>query len=501
MIGDFWGRLKSGSDIRGVASEGINGEEINLTDEVVKKISMAFAIFMYEKLGASKTDLKISVGHDSRISATRIKECVVAGLTEMGVNVIDTGLSSTPAMFMSTMDLNCDAAIEITASHHPFNRNGLKFFTKTSGLEGEDIEKILSIAKDGNFLPLKVRGTCVKMNYMEQYCAHLREMIKQDVNSENFDCPLKGIKIVVDAGNGAGGFYASEVLAPLGADISGSQFLNPDGTFPNHIPNPENSEAIDSVKKKVIVEDADLGIIFDTDVDRCGAVDKKGREINRNRLIALAAVIALEKNPGGTVVTDSITSDGLKLFIEKKIRGVHHRFKRGYRNVINESQRLNALGVNSPLAIETSGHAAFRENYFLDDGAYLITKIVIKLAQLKAIGQNDIGSLIAELKEPKESIEKRIPILVDDFKAYGKKVISKLKNYAKDQESWQVDEKNLEGIKVYFKDKEKKGWLLLRMSVHDPLMPLNVESDVTGGTEKILSEVKTFLKTCEGLSI
>lgn len=501
MIGDFWSQFKSGSDIRGVASEGINGEEINLTDEVVRKISMAFAVFMYERLGTSKADLKISVGHDSRISATRLKEYVVSGLIEMGVNVVDTGLSSTPAMFMSTIDLNCDAAIEITASHHPFNRNGLKFFTKTSGLEGSDIEKILKTAKVGKFFSPKLRGSCVKFNYMEQYCVRLREMIKQDVNAEDFDYPLKGLKIVVDAGNGAGGFYASEVLEPLGADVSGSQFLDPDGMFPNHVPNPENKDAIESVKNKVIAENADLGIVFDTDVDRCGAVDKKGREINRNRLIALASVIALEKNPGGTVVTDSITSDGLKLFIEKKLCGVHHRFKRGYRNVITESQRLNALGVNSPLAIETSGHAAFRENYFLDDGAYLITKIVIKLAQLKMKGQNDIGTLISDLKEPKESIEKRIPILAKDFKSYGENVILRLKNYAKNQDSWEVDEENREGVKVFFKEKDKKGWFLLRMSVHDPLMPLNVESDVAGGTEKILNEVRTFLKTCEELSI
>ena len=122
----------------------------------------------------------------------------------------------------------------------------------------------------------------------------------------------------MDAGNGAGGFYAQKVLAVLGADISGSQFLQPDGRFPNHIPNPEDKQAMKSACDATVRAGADMGVIFDTDVDRAGCVDSNGREINRNRLIALASVIALEENEGGTIVTDSITSSGLKIFIERE---------------------------------------------------------------------------------------------------------------------------------------------------------------------------------------
>ena len=126
------------------------------------------------------------------------------------------------------------------------------------------------------------------------------------------------------------------------------------------MPNPENKEAMASVCEATFKAGADLGVIFDTDVDRAGCVDSSGREINRNRLVALASAIVLEDNPGGTIVTDSITSSGLKTFIEKELGGVHHRFKRGYKNVINEALRLNAQGINCPLAIETSGHAALK---------------------------------------------------------------------------------------------------------------------------------------------
>ena len=145
-----------------------------------------------------------------------------------------------------------------------------------------------------------------------------KRQIQEGVQAPDYDHPLAGLHIVVDAGNGAGGFYAWDVLEPLGADISGSQFLEPDGMFPNHIPNPENETAMASICQAVKASGADLGVIFDTDVDRAGAVDKNGREINRNRIIALISAILLQEHPGTAIVTDSITSSGLKAFIEGK---------------------------------------------------------------------------------------------------------------------------------------------------------------------------------------
>ena len=302
---------------------------------------------------------------------------------------------------------------------------------------------------------------------------------------------------MVDAGNGAGGFYASEVLAPLGADVSGSQFLDPDGRFPNHIPNPENEEAMRSVCEATVRAKADLGVIFDTDVDRAGCVDEAGREINRNRLVALASVIALEGNAGGTIVTDSITSSGLKTFIEKELGGVHCRFKRGYKNVINEAIRLNKEGINCPLAIETSGHAALRENYFLDDGAYLVTKIIIKAAQLRAQGKS-LASLIAALAEPAEGVELRFHIEEEDFRACGNAVLEGLEAYAQEK-GWAVADDSREGVRISFGKGEGEGWLLLRLSVHDPVMPLNIESDVIGGCRIISRKLAAYLSGCQGL--
>jgi phosphomannomutase len=494
LLTKYWKQFKSGTDIRGVASEGVPGEEVNLTDDAVAKMTHGFALWLADHEKKAVSALTVAVGHDPRISAGRLRGDVVDALTACGVHVLDCGLSSTPAMFMVTQDLACDGSVQLTASHHPWSRNGLKFFTRAGGLDGPDIEAILLHAQNGD-KPARKAGSVETVDYMKQYCTRLRDLICKGVNANDYAHPLAGFHIVVDAGNGAGGFYAADVLAPLGADISGSQFLEPDGRFPNHIPNPENETAMKSVCGAVVKAKADLGVIFDTDVDRGGAVDAKGDEINRNRLVAIASAIALENCPGGTVVTDSITSSGLKDYIEKTLGGKHRRFKRGYRNVINEALRLNAKGVDCPLAIETSGHAAMKENYFLDDGAYLVTKIIIKTAQLRAQGKT-LEDLLAPLKEPAEALELRFPILKEDYRAAGETVISQLTAYADTQTGWTVAPDNCEGVRVSLDKAHGDGWFLLRLSVHDPIMPLNAESDSVGGVRAILGELDGFLSGC-----
>lgn len=501
MLNEFYKQFKSGTDIRGVASEGVSGQEINLTDEVITRFAYGFALWLFKRLDKDCEELLVSVGRDSRISGPRIANDVITALTDCGVTVIDCSLASTPSMFMTTVDLKCDGAVQITASHHPFNRNGLKFFTRDGGLEGSDIEEILLFAQnDEKPESTDKKGDVKKVDYMEQYAQNLCDFIKKEVNAQDYDHPLKGFKIVVDAGNGAGGFYADKVLAVLGADTNGSRYLEPDGMFPNHVPNPENEEAMKSICEAVLQNNADLGVIFDTDVDRGGAVDSSGNEINRNRLVAVAAAIALEGNDGGTIVTDSITSSGLKDFIENTLGGVHYRYKRGYKNVINKALSLNEHGINCPLAIETSGHAAMRENYFLDDGAYLCTKIIIKMAQLKKENKS-LESLTAALKQPVESKEIRFKILEHDFKACGERIISELENYAKSKDGWTLADDSREGVRVSFGKNDGDGWLLLRLSVHDPIMPLNIESDAVGGVKIIEDKLTEFLKNTNGLDL
>jgi|TARA_A100001015_G_scaffold314678_1_gene424671 phosphomannomutase len=486
-----WSSLQNGSDIRGVALEGVADEPVTLTPDIARTLGWAFADWIKEESGISQP--RISIGHDSRCSASSLKQGVAEGIELSDGSVGDCGLASTPAMFMSTVfePHAYEGAIMLTASHLPFNRNGLKFFTRAGGLDKKDITSILKRAEQKGLLEAQLLVRTETTELMPDYSAHLVSIIRAGTGMEK---PLDGLHIIVDAGNGAGGFFVEQILQPLGADTTGSQFLEPDGMFPNHIPNPEDAAAMSAMVEAVRQQKADFGIIFDTDVDRAGAVDKKGNPINRNRFIALMAAIVLEEHPGTTVVTDSVTSSGLKQWIES-LGGIHHRFKRGYRNVINESIRLNESGVSSELALETSGHGALKENYFLDDGAYQIAKILVKLAQLHHTQAGTIDTLIESLQEPAEALEIRPKIKVADFSAYADQVLEAFVDYVEAQEDWERTPDNFEGVHVTVPN----GWILVRKSLHDPQMPINIESNLEGGATALKQQVVAFLAAFDAL--
>jgi len=488
-----WKKLQNGSDIRGVALEGVAGEEVNLTPEVATILGKAFVQWLRNK--TLQNAVSVAVGTDSRLSGAILKNAFIDGLHQAGAKVFDCGLASTPAMFMITItsEKASTAGVMITASHLPFNRNGFKFFTANGGLDKKDISEILQLAENNKFTTNSETNLIESWPFIDNYSLFLVDYIRRNANiKSNYEKPLQGMKIIVDAGNGAGGFFASKVLQPLGADTVGSQFLEPDGRFPNHVPNPEDKDAMQSICDVVVREKADLGVIFDTDVDRSAIVDANGNPINRNALIAMIAAVVLREHPGSTIVTDSITSDGLTTFIETELRGKHHRFQRGYKNVINESLRLNNNGEETWLAIETSGHAALKENYFLDDGAYLVAKLLVEAAKLNAAGKT-LTNLIEKLKQPLESKEFRYSIIDEDFGNYGKMVLAELTAKVAEVEGWEIVSPNYEGIRVRCTNDDERGWFLLRMSLHDPVMPLNIESEVVNGVNTIGTKLRNIL--------
>ena len=492
-------KLQNGSDIRGIACEGVEGENVNLTEEAGNLIGGGFVRWLAQKKGKAVEELRIGIGHDSRITADSLFAAAAKGIVATGAKVYDCGLVSTPSMFMTTVfdEFAFDGSIMITASHLPFNRNGYKFFDRDGGLEHDDITKVLEIASGLEIVDSDLSGV-EKADSISVYCDFLREKIKNSIKADNFEKPLEGLHIVVDTGNGAGGFFVEKVLNPLGADTTGSQFLEPDGTFPNHIPNPENKQAMAAIKAAVLNNKADLGIIFDTDVDRMSAVLPNGDEVNRDAIIAMMAAIIAEDYPGGTIVTDSVTSDRLTCFIES-IGMKQHRFMRGYKNVINESIRLNKEGIVSPLAIETSGHGALSENYFLDDGAYMAVKLLIALA--KAAKQNKaLASFIEKLEKGFEEREYRFKINCEDFKAYGKNALAAFEERAK-AKGYDIAPNSYEGIRITFNTEDVQGWLLLRMSLHDPQMPLNIEGVREGDCDKLFNIVNELLDGFDKLSL
>ena len=494
-------KLQNGSDVRGVAVEGLPDEPVTLTPEYANRIVQAFVQWLAQKRGKQPNELKIAVGHDSRISAPMLKQQALMAITAQGATAVDCSMATTPAMFMSLVfpETKYDGSMMITASHLPFNRNGIKFFEPVNGgMEKADLTDMLKIACT---LPQKTADISAveKFDLVSLYAENLCQKIREGINSEeNYAQPLTGNHIVVDAGNGAGGFFAQKVLARLGADTTGSLYLEPDGHFPNHIPNPENKQAMDAIRGAVLDNKADLGLIFDTDVDRMSAVFSDGREVNRDALIAMMAAILADDYPGSTIVTDSVTSDKLTAFLEGELKLKHHRYQRGNKNVINECKRLNEAGIVSPLAIETSGHGALKENYYLDDGAYMAVKLLIAAAKTKAQGKT-LNSLIEKLQPQFETAEYRLKLKGEDFKAYGANVLNVFKQRAQEK-GYHIVEPNYEGVRLSFKG-EANGWALLRQSLHDPNMPLNVEGNGEGDCAKITVMMKELLGGFDQLDI
>ena len=238
-----YSKLQNGSDIRGVALEGIEGQHINLTEQACKDIGRGFALWLKDKTG--KQDIRVAVGRDSRLSGETLCGWLCSAMVEQGLQVTNFGMASTPAMFMSTVTEGYafDGSVMITASHLPFNRNGFKFFTAQGGLEKGDIKQILEYAAGEETTGLPA-GTLVQGTFMDTYDAILAGKIRNATGEEK---PLAGFRIVVDAGNGAGSFYVDKVLKALGANTEGSRYLDPDGSSSNHIPNPEAKEAMESI--------------------------------------------------------------------------------------------------------------------------------------------------------------------------------------------------------------------------------------------------------------
>ncbi|KAI0565798.1 Alpha-D-phosphohexomutase [Gracilaria domingensis] len=485
--------LQNGSDVRGVAAALHPEQPVTLTEAAVSEIVAAFVRAVADKLRVRPADVRVALGRDSRITGERLLRAAASGAASERAAVFDFGLCTTPAMFMSTVleGYQYECACMLTASHLPPNRNGIKFFTREGSADKNAVRAMLVSASHASTARARHIDTipnAVKQSFLPVYAHHLADLIRTRCNHPtHYHTPLEGFKIVVDAGNGAAGFFA-QILTSLGADTIG-QFLEPDGMFPNHVPNPEDKKAMQMTVDATKRENAHLGVIFDTDVDRSGFVASNGVAINRNKLIALLARIVLREHPASTIVTDSVTSNGLKRFIES-LGGKHFRYRKGYKNVIDKGIELNRNGVQTELAIETSGHGAMRENYMLDDGAYLAVKIIVEMVRMRLSGdERGIGGLLDGLDEPLEEKEFRLPFLDQgEYQAYGANVVEAFADFAQNVDGWTLEDTNYEGYRVSVDEGDgKAGWLLLRQSLHDPLLPLNVESETSGGVAAIVN--------------
>ncbi|MBQ8973479.1 MAG: phosphomannomutase/phosphoglucomutase, partial [Clostridia bacterium] len=315
-----WNNMMSGADIRCDAEL--------ITDEFAERIGYAFANWLAERYFTTPDQLKIAVGRDSRVSGLRIKSALIRGITAADSDVLDCDLCTTPAMFITTVTpaTLSHGAVMVTASHYGERQNGFKWILRDGSVTEEDVRELIRRASQ-NAVPDRL---VTRIPFLDIYADALRNMVRKRLEDDALK-PLLGLRVVVDAANGAGGFY-QQLLESLGADTEGSFHLEPSGCFFDQEPNPERPDALLALSQAVVENEADLGVMFDPDCDRAAIVDQNGRVIHRNRLIALVAAILLEEHPGATFVTDSVTSSGLTQFITEW-GGTHYRYKRGHRNV------------------------------------------------------------------------------------------------------------------------------------------------------------------------
>ena len=461
-----WLKLRSGSDIRAEAAK--------LSDAACEKIGYAFACMLAQQLRTTPDALTIAVGRDDRESGERIKAALIRGITAADSDVIDGGMCALPALFSMAVrkDEPVSGAVMVTADDPRPERSGFKFIASDGGLSEADVALILRMASASTVPERLVSRISPMDGYREYLLGRAAELLEDEALK-----PLVGLYIVVDARSGGGRFF-SELMERLGADVE--RLEDGDGR---------------TLEAAVPEYGADMGARFEPDCSRTGIVDNAGHCVDGNRLIAMVAAMLLEKQPGATIVTDSVTSTGLSAFIAEW-GGVHYRFKRGYRNVIAEAVRLNAEAIDCPRAIETTGHAAFRENRFLDDGIYLALRIACEALDRKREGQS-VFDLLDGLAEPVEAQSLRLKIEdEDDPAATGQEVVEIILSHTLEDRSWRMAPDSREGVRITFNldGGVNNAWFQLRMSVHDPILVLNAESDVPGGVKRILRSLYALLE-------
>jgi phosphomannomutase len=451
---------------------------------------------LHQGVGPNKK-VTLAIGRDPRPHGTALADALARGATAAGLHVIDLGLATTPACAAYTITHPGTIAVMVTASHLPRDRNGFKIFGMVQELHAlsEPAQLCATTWFNHGILPLYNEHAvmCHESDpSLDFYKSALRQAATTTTTSTttgtSSSSSLAGFKIVLNTGNGSGGFFA-QVLQELGADVSGSIHLNPDGNFPNGIPNPEDPAMLQATIAAMTAANADLGIMLDTDADRCGFVvpttttsqAQRYTALNRNRLIALLGVVFSHEYPGCTIVTDSVTSEGLTTFLQDTLGLAHVRYLKGYANVIGKAKELTESGTcQAELAIETSGHCAMREHKYLDDGTYT----AIKVSNLLARHGRNLLALIADLPEMSEVAELRMEVasldaldhvfdccqtMVDAYCAGG----DRDRDDRTSSTPWQVDRLNLEGIRVRLGDGQ---FFMLRKSLHDPIISLQIEA-------------------------
>ena len=423
-------------DIRGTAA----GDAPQLTPAVALLVGKALGAYLPRHFQSKR----VFVGSDNRITSGPLKAAVIEGLASTGLPVTDIGEVLTPTVYYASASYEgVGAGVMITGSHLDTRYNGIKMAYGKLALAGEQIQDLLGIIDDCAFSD----GPC---NITEDF-----DMIDRHMAAIQSKVTMaKPMKVVLDAGNGLSGAYLPPVLTALGLEVE-CLYCEPDGSFPNHLPNPEDPEMTRDLEAKVVELGADLGLAFDGDSDRCGFIDNHGHHIAADRLLALLARDLLSRHPGTPVVFDVKASQALPDEITR-YGGEPVMWKSGHSLM---KQKMNEIG--SLLGGEVSGHLFIGEDYYGFDDAPLVA-----LKTLEIISNTD--ATVAEIFDeiPKLMATPEIVLSAPDslkFKMIEEMTASLQSNY---------EVVTVDGARVIF----DSGWGLVRASNTQPAVTLRFEA-------------------------
>jgi phosphomannomutase/phosphoglucomutase len=438
-------------DIRGVAGK-------DLTPDVARLVARAYAAFLMEK----NVSGLVAVGRDNRPSGVDLHRELVGGLLESGLDVVDIGVVPTPLAYWAQHNLGVVGGIQITGSHNPPEFNGFKLGLGTRSIYGQDIQRIYQLAVDGHFPSGKGsrRDEEIIERYVDDIVARVGKISR----------PLR---VVADAGNGAGALVAPMLFEKLGIPVR-CLFCESDGTFPNHHPDPTVPENLADLIAAVKADAADVGIAFDGDADRIGVIDDVGEIIWGDQLLIIYArdVIA-RRGKGQPIIFDVKCSQALPESIEKA-GGRPVMWKTGH-SLIEE--KMHETGA--PIAGEMSGHMFFAEGFYgFDDALYGAARLL----RIMADSDKGIHEMLADVPRFVSTPELRVACpddrkfaLVDEAKSH----------FAAIYEVIDVD-----GVRVLFGD----GWGLIRASNTQPVLVMRFEARTQQHLDAIRSEMEGWLR-------
>jgi phosphomannomutase/phosphoglucomutase len=369
-------------DIRGVADR-------DLTDDVVHAIGRAFGATLIEGAEGGAKPLRVVVGRDCRLSSPRLFAALVRGLREAGTDVIEIGVGPTPMLYFAAHHLGTDGAVMITGSHNPGDENGFKMMRGKASFFGPEIQKLEARIASGD-LPTRQEGKLEKVDVEDAYVAAMKE---------RFDFGgAKGLSFVVDAGNGAGGPLALKTMKVLGLEPD-PLFCDMDGRFPNHHPDPTVLKNLEVLVQRVRATKARVGIAYDGDADRLGAIDERGEVVWGDKLMILFSRAVLADRPGATVLGEVKCSQTLYDDIAKH-GGKPVVWKTGHSLIKTKMKETGAL-----LAGEMSGHIFFADRYFgYDDAIYAS----LRLLEILAKDARPLSEMLADVPKTFTTPELRV---------------------------------------------------------------------------------------------